>query len=100
MTGNAGRLVLLGSLLILGCSDRSITTVVDGALIPDTGCPARLTLCGGKCVDTKADPLNCGGCGRACRTGEVCHFGGCGCLNDCNSPQILCDGCRVCVDPS
>jgi hypothetical protein len=35
-------------------------------------CGAGLTCCGGLCVDTKRDPLNCGMCGQACASGQFC----------------------------
>ncbi len=32
-------------------------------------------------IYTGDDPLNCGGCGHACKTGEICWKGACGCPN-------------------
>jgi hypothetical protein len=34
-------------------------------------------MCGAACVDTSADPANCGGCGNACATGSSCCTGAC-----------------------
>jgi Sulfatase-modifying factor enzyme 1 len=34
--------------------------------------------CNGACVDEQTDPNNCGGCGKACAVGLVCHIGTCG----------------------
>jgi hypothetical protein len=49
--------------------------------IPDDGgvciCPADEADCGGACVDTLFDELNCGGCGMACAAGETCNRGIC-----------------------
>jgi formylglycine-generating enzyme required for sulfatase activity len=33
--------------------------------------------CNGACIDAARDPLNCGGCGVACMTGEVCSAASC-----------------------
>lgn len=41
------------------------------------GCDPGLTACNGNCIDTTFDPLNCGGCGRACLTGRQCASGDC-----------------------
>jgi hypothetical protein len=38
-------------------------------------CPS--TMCSGQCVDTSVDPGNCGGCGVACASGQVCESGAC-----------------------
>ena len=35
-------------------------------------CPAALTCCSGWCIDTTADPRNCGGCGNACSSNQFC----------------------------
>jgi hypothetical protein len=42
-------------------------------------CPMGLMACGGSCIDTSADPMNCGACGTACPMGQVCAMGTCGC---------------------
>lgn len=40
-------------------------------------CACIWTVCGGVCTDTKSDPANCGACGSACASGEVCEAGNC-----------------------
>lgn len=37
------------------------------------GCPPGRVNCAGKCVDLRTDLLNCGACGRACPTGQICE---------------------------
>lgn len=47
-------------------------------------CPAFLSICFGKCVDTRVDPLNCGSCGHMCpptEAGASCQEGQCECLS-------------------
>ena len=39
-------------------------------------CASKLDACGAACVDEKADPKNCGGCGHDCLGGE-CDLGAC-----------------------
>ncbi|MCB9641945.1 MAG: hypothetical protein H6728_02615 [Myxococcales bacterium] len=44
-------------------------------------CPTGTTLCGSLCVDTKATPEHCGGCGKACAaTKAACVNSQCTCL--------------------
>lgn len=66
------------------------------AATTDGGCTPPQGRCGGACVDTASSREHCGGCGRACRLGEVCASGVCSAL--CAAPLLLCDG--VCLDPS
>src|SRR5262249_32201745 len=35
--------------------------------------------CNGSCIDTQSDTVNCGACGNACGSGEVCINGQCYC---------------------
>lgn len=49
--------------------------------------------CGDTCVDTNADPNNCGSCGHVCGHGQPCENGNCtGCQqnSDCSTGEICC----------
>jgi hypothetical protein len=59
------------------------------------GCPAGQTLCGGRCVDTRSDPANCGTCGNVCTGGQVCSAGAC-MRGSCPTGTTDCSG--ACVD--
>jgi peroxiredoxin len=59
-------------------------------------CPSGQILCNGTCVNTATDPNNCGKCGSACASGELCQAGVC--AQGCPSGQILCNG--TCVNTS
>jgi len=51
--------------------------------------------CGAKCVDTSADPFNCGDCNTPCGEGLLCQGGHCGCLPTgamCGTGQSCCNG--------
>lgn len=48
----------------------------------------RLHECGDACVGTDVDVNNCGGCGTACKPGEVCSNGACGLT--CAAPLATC----------
>jgi hypothetical protein len=57
-----------------------LTLLLPAALLLLTGCPDTgivcrngTVRCGQGCVDTKADQRNCGACGVACQTGQVCQ---------------------------
>lgn len=55
------------ALLLAGCPDFSII------------CRAGTSRCGAGCADYQSDRTNCGGCGVACGTGQVCSQGQCQC---------------------
>src|SRR5713101_813959 len=54
-------------------------------------CPPGLTLCHGKCVNTKTDPKNCGVCGTVCVSG-LCVNGLCCPPGTINCNNSCCDG--------
>jgi hypothetical protein len=63
------------------CADGSICAVCrgdcDGKAVAKC-CPStRRTNCSGVCVNTKTDEANCGGCGKRCRSNQVCRQGDC-----------------------
>jgi hypothetical protein len=80
--------------------------------VPDAGCPAGLSLCGGACVDTQISFDHCGGCDQPCEPGVsdrcedglchcghlqplcldglTCYKGTCTCVT---GPSSMCDGC-------
>ena len=57
-------------------------------------CPHGTVDCDGVCRDTRTDGHNCGECGTACRSGEVCSSGTCGL--SCVGGATICSG--KCVD--
>jgi outer membrane protein assembly factor BamB len=62
---------------------------------PPMGCSAPLTTCGTICTDTLSDANNCGGCNRACPSGDTCQSGFCTASTDpesCAPPKQLCGG--------
>jgi hypothetical protein len=78
-------------------------TIDDTGSVPtdgSTSCPTDQTLCGTTCTNTKFDPGNCGVCGKACATGEVCNGGTCS--SSCSAPLTKCgDSCAdTRVDPA
>ena len=57
-------------------------------------CRAGLTRCDGVCVDTRAAPAHCDGCGMPCANGELCQDGAC--IASCAAMKQSCNG--ACVD--
>ncbi len=54
----------------------------------DVACTTDETRCAGRCVDTSADRLHCGGCGNPCKVGERCATGSCGPLGSCGAIRV------------
>ncbi len=59
-------------------------------------CACSNTVCSGACVDTQRDVNHCGGCGKACASGQFCMTGSC---TNCAGPTMaVCNGvCLVTV---
>lgn len=63
-------------------------------------CPAGTDPCPTGCFALKRDVKHCGGCGIACRPGEICQKGVCRCPRDatcCPAGQVPCAG--ACLTP-
>lgn len=93
-------LIPLITLLLAGCGSASgleVPAATDASAETDGAvCSGAFVACGDAgCVDPRFDPLNCGGCGVACKEGEVCSLGSCN--TTCTSPLLRCD--TRCVDP-
>lgn len=59
-----------------------------------TSCGEGALCCNGFCLDVRADPSNCGACGRTCLDGERCLGGNC--VSPCVAGLTHCGG--ICVD--
>lgn len=57
-------------------------------------CPSGQSFCGGRCIVTTDDPMNCGGCNVICATGTFCAAGQC--VPICPKPLAVCG--TQCVD--
>jgi hypothetical protein len=64
------------------------------------GCGAGLTDCGGICVDTVNDRLNCGACGAACAEFVNCWESNCGGIPDPPPATCAAQGLGECPGPN
>lgn len=71
--GGAGGLAALAFAILLlgGSACASKKTAADAGTCTDT-------LCGAQCSDLRSDPANCGACGAACASGQICVDAVCG----------------------
>lgn len=81
-------IVVLG--LVTACGEDPAPAPVDP---PDESVPVMCTsvgvaLCGNSCVNTLSDPKHCGGCDKACATGEGCAGGVCVALCQIDGKQV------------
>ncbi len=89
---------LFAALLALGlagCGDDGRPPIGGDTSVGGDGgtCPSGQTSCSGVCVDTRYDPMNCGGCGMDCG-GDLCNMGTCS--GGCGVGTVECGG--RCVD--
>ena len=72
--------------VIAACATSTTSTIPD--------CATNEIRCGTVCTAVQNDNANCGACGKACATGEVCSQGTCGA--NCAPPTSKCN--NKCVD--
>ena len=91
------RAVYSVAFLVLGCiascSSSSTPNLPIYTDFSDGTCANGRIKCGDGCVDPFNHPLNCGTCGNACASGQVCVGGQC--TASCPTGTTLCDG--LCV---
>jgi len=78
-------------------SASGINYVCNGGSSSST-CSGGAILCGNTCTSTSSDTNNCGACGHACTTGQVCTSGQCS-TPSCQPNQVMCAG-GTCTDVS
>ncbi|MFE8598550.1 hypothetical protein [Archangium violaceum] len=79
-------LVVLG--FVAGCGDTSPPCDTPDASVPVTCDSVGVELCGDSCVSIESDPKHCGGCDKACATGEGCEGGVCVSLCQIDGKQV------------
>lgn len=97
MSGSWGRCFegvrrIWGSGLVLGIA--AVLAACGGSPPAPGACGSGYVDCGGTCVSLESDPANCGTCGAACDSGQVCAAGQC--ATECAPGQDTCDG--ACAD--
>ena len=95
---------LLFTLGFVGCATSESTGGGPPSSEGGNGCNGG-TLCGSTCTNLATDPANCGGCGLACLSGQLCSAGTCGggcsagttqCGSQCVDTQSSPDHCGGC----
>ncbi len=87
-----GGLVDRGTPIDLGVpSDMGVADV--GSVDTGPRCVAPIAECSGACVNLQSSATNCGGCGRACATGQSCVAGMCALV--CAAPTVICGAACV-----
>ncbi|WNG37737.1 hypothetical protein F0U61_31665 [Archangium violaceum] len=83
------RATILACIVVLGfiaaCGERP----PPDPSVPMTCDSGGLELCGDSCVSTASDPKHCGGCDKACASGEACEGGACVALCQIDGKQVV-----------
>jgi glucosylceramidase len=73
--------VLIPVLVSLGLALLAVACAKSNQAPNGPSCPDAQMVCGQECLSVLTDPMNCGGCGIPCSTGQICQEGACQCVS-------------------
>ncbi len=98
MNKRSDLLLALGA--ALGCAILVASCTPAPTTVAPVGCGAGLSTCGSTCINTTNNVANCGTCGKACASGQLCEAGAC--VSTCSGATRMCGSscANISTDPT